>query len=139
MPALDTPRIGRRLSHSSNRSAKSIRSCPANCDYELADSLFKTGRAAMIINGDWSWADYLENPEIDAAVAVLPIVSATGQPMRTMVSPKGYSLNVNARGEAADAAMEFVRYMTSEEVQRRLVEQLRMLPVAASALGGSAV
>ena len=45
---------------------------PANCDYELADSLFKTGRAAMIINGDWSWADYLNNPEIDAAVAVLP-------------------------------------------------------------------
>ena len=45
---------------------------PANCDYELADALFKTGRAAMIINGDWSWADYLENPDIDAAVAVLP-------------------------------------------------------------------
>ena len=29
---------------------------PANCDYELADSLFKTGRAAMIVNGDWSWS-----------------------------------------------------------------------------------
>ena len=35
---------------------------PQNCDYELADSLFKTGRAAMIINGDWSWADYLKRP-----------------------------------------------------------------------------
>ena len=56
---------------------------PQNCDYELADSLFKTGRAAMIINGDWSWADYLKTPEIDAAVAVLPIVTATGLPMRT--------------------------------------------------------
>ena len=44
---------------------------PGNCDYELADSLFKSGRAAMIINGDWSWTDYLTNPDIDAAVAVL--------------------------------------------------------------------
>ncbi len=68
---------------------------PKNCDYETADSLFKSGKAAMIINGDWSWADYLATPGIDAAVAVLPTVSATGQPMRTMVSPKGYSLNVN--------------------------------------------
>ena len=68
---------------------------PGNCDYELADSLFKTGRAAMIINGDWSWTDYLSNPEIDAAVTVLPIVSSTGLPMRPMIMPKGYSLNAN--------------------------------------------
>ena len=45
---------------SCSRCATSTASCPANCDYELADSLFKTGRAAMIINGDWSWADYLD-------------------------------------------------------------------------------
>ena len=87
----------------------------------------------MIINGDWSWADYLENPEIDAAVAVLPVVSATGLPMRPMVAPKGYSLNVNAQGKTAEAAMDFVRYMTSDEVQRRLVQQLRMLPGRRSA------
>jgi arabinogalactan oligomer/maltooligosaccharide transport system permease protein len=101
---------------------------PANCDYELADSLFKTGRAAMIVNGDWSWSDYLENPAIDAAVAVLPTVDATGLPMRPMVAPKGYSLNANARGDAADAAMGFVRHMASDDVQRRLVQRLRMLP-----------
>ena len=45
---------------SCNRCATSHGVTPKNCDYELADSLFKTGRAAMIINGDWSWADYLE-------------------------------------------------------------------------------
>ena len=101
---------------------------PANCDYELADSLFKTGRAAMIVNGDWSWSDYLENPAIDAAVAVLPTVDATGLPMRPMVAPKGYSLNANARGAAAEAAMGFVRHMASDDVQRRLVQRLRMLP-----------
>ena len=105
---------------------------PRNCDYELADSLFKTGRAAMIINGDWSWADYLATPGIDAAVAVLPIVNATGKPMRTMFAPKGYSLNANTTPEVAAEAMAFVRHMTSEKVQRRIVHDLRMLPARQS-------
>ena len=132
VPALDTPE-----SVAAYGFLKSLREehriAPANCDYELADALFKTGRAAMIINGDWSWADYLENPEIDAAVAVLPIVSSTGLPMRSMVAPKGYSLNVNVQGEKAEAAMDFVRYMMSDEVQRRLVQRLKMLPGRRSA------
>ncbi len=132
VPALDTPGSIAGLGF-----IKSLRDehrvVPPSCDYELADSLFKTGRAAMIINGDWSWADYLDNPQIDAAVAVLPTVNSTGLPMAPMIAPKGYSLNVNAQGETADAAMEFVRYMTSDEVQRRLVERLRMLPGRRSA------
>ena len=74
VPALDTPQAV-----AAYRFIKSLRDehgvVPANCDYELADALFKSGRAAMIINGDWSWADYLNDPEIDAAVAVLPVVS----------------------------------------------------------------
>lgn len=105
---------------------------PKACDYEAADSLFKSGKAAMIINGDWSWADYLSTPGIDAAVAVLPTVSATGEPMRTMFSPKGYSLNVNTPPEVAEQAMTFVRHMVSDGVQRRIVGQLRMLPARRS-------
>lgn len=105
---------------------------PANCDYELADSLFKSGRAAMIINGDWSWADYLNDPKIDAAVAVLPEVSETGLPMRPMVAAKGFSLNANASPEAAAAAMAFVRHMTSPAVQKHLAEQFRLVPTRLS-------
>ena len=105
---------------------------PQHCDYELADLLFKTGRAAMIINGDWSWNDYVKTPGIDAAVAVLPTVSATGEPMRTMFSPKGYSLNANASPEMAELAMAFVRHMVSDDVQQRIAEKLRMLPARES-------
>lgn len=106
---------------------------PKNCDYELADSLFKTGRAAMIINGDWSWADYLNNPEIDAAVALLPVVNATGEPMRTMISPKGFSLNVNTPPDVAEEAMAFVRHIVSDDAQQRIVARLRMMPARRSA------
>jgi len=101
---------------------------PRNCDYETADSLFKTGKAAMIINGDWSWTDYLETEGIDAAVAPLPIVSATGKPMAPMVSPKGYSLNALASPQAAEDAMQFALFMTSEASQRKFMELVRILP-----------
>lgn len=94
---------------------------PRNCDYETADSLFKNGQAAMIINGDWSWSGYLATEGIDAVVAPLPVVSSTGKPMQPMVSPKGYSLNVNADSQSAAAAMQFVRFMTSKDSQREFM------------------
>jgi arabinogalactan oligomer/maltooligosaccharide transport system permease protein len=128
VPALDTPAMREALGFI--RDLREVHGVsPANCDYELADSLFKSGRAAMIVNGDWSWSDYLAAPELDAAIVVLPTVSATGLPMQPMVAPKGYSLNVHATDDTAEAAMAFVRHMTAEDTQRRLVERLRMLPV----------
>jgi len=127
VPALDTP-----PSVAAYRFILSLRDregiVPRNCDYETADSLFKTGKAAMIINGDWSWADYLATAGIDAAVAPLPTVSATGLPMRPMVSPKGYSLNANADSRAAARAMELVQFMTSAETQREFMRRQRVLP-----------
>jgi arabinogalactan oligomer/maltooligosaccharide transport system permease protein len=101
---------------------------PADCDYEMADSLFKSGQAAMIINGDWSWGDYLANENIDAAVAPLPIVSSTGLPMGPMVATKGYSLNAVTTGASADAAMTFVQFMTSAETQREFMQRLKTVP-----------
>jgi arabinogalactan oligomer / maltooligosaccharide transport system permease protein len=129
-PSLDTPQSVAAWEFVQSLTKRGV--APRHCDYELADALFKTGRAAMIINGDWSWADYLATPGIDAAVAVLPVVSATGEPMRTMFAPKGYSLNVNTRPEVAAEAMAFVRHMTSDSVQRRVVRELRMLPARRS-------
>lgn len=117
VPDLDTPEIVAAYEYVlSLRDEHKI--VPNNCDYETADSLFKSGKAAMIINGDWSWADYLAADGIDAAVAPLPIVSATGKPMGPMVSPKGYSLNAFATESAKRDAKLFVEFMTSEETQR---------------------
>lgn len=130
VPSLDTPQAVAAWQFMQSLQEKGV--APRNCDYEAADSLFKSGKAAMIINGDWSWADYLKKADIDAAVAVLPTVNVTGEPMRTMFAPKGFSLNINTRPVVADMAMAFVQHMTSDAVQRRLVHDLRMLPVRKS-------
>ena len=126
-PALDSPACVAALQMVADLQNR-WRVIPANCDYDTADALFKEGQAGMIINGDWSWAGYLANPNIDAAIAPLPVVSSTGLPMAPMVAAKGYSLNVHARGETAEAAMQFVRFMTSEATQTALVRELKVLP-----------
>ena len=107
---------------------------PANCDYETADALFKNGQAAMIINGDWSWGDYLSNPGFHAEVVPLPVISSTGLPMGPMVATKGYSLNLNSTPEESALAMELVQYLTSAEVQITFMGQLKTLPSRKSLL-----
>ena len=127
VPSLDTPEVIAGLSFVRDLQNKHG-VLPANCDYEMADTLFKSGQAAMIINGDWSWGDYLNNPHIAAEVIPLPNVTATGKSMAPMVAPRGYSLNVNADSRQATAAMDLVRYLTSEEVQRKYMARLKTLP-----------
>ncbi|MDM7925924.1 MAG: extracellular solute-binding protein [bacterium] len=89
---------------------------PAECDYEIANALFKDGLAAMIINGSWSWGTYIENG-IDIGIARIPKIDETGLWPAPMVSPLGYSLNVNAKGEKREIALELMRYLTSMAVQ----------------------
>ena len=133
VPALDTPECAQALQFLLDLQEKH-RVVPPNCDYETADALFKDGSAAMIINGDWSWGDYLDNPDLDAAIAPLPVVSATGLPLGPMVATKGYSLNVHASEVESAAAMKFVKFMTSESSQRQFMSRLKTLPSRKSLL-----
>ncbi|MBM2841705.1 MAG: Maltose/maltodextrin transporter, substrate binding periplasmic protein MalE, partial [Bacteroidetes bacterium] len=71
---------------------------PGEADYDIADALFKDGKSAMIINGDWSWAGY-KKAGINIGVAPLPKINRTGLYCEPMVSPKGFSLNANVPRE----------------------------------------
>ncbi len=133
IPNLDTPEVTAALAFVADLQNK-YKVLPANCDYETADSLFKDGNAAMIINGDWSWSQYLENEKIDAVVVPLPVVASTGLPMGPMVATKGYSLNVHTTGEQAEAAMKLVQFMTAAETQREFTRRLKTLPSRKSLL-----
>jgi len=101
---------------------------PRSADYNAARELFLSGKAAMLIDGDWSWQAYLDAEGIDAAVAPLPIVSATDLPMAPMISPKGYSLSVAAQGQRADDAMQLVKFLTNVETQRTFLEEQKVIP-----------
>lgn len=100
---------------------------PNEADYEIADLLFKDGNAGMIINGDWSWAGYLK-AGLDIGVAPLPRIGATGLWCGTMVSPKGFSLNVNITPEKKRWAVELIRYLMAEENQLEATRELYTMP-----------
>ncbi|MAP84925.1 MAG: maltose/maltodextrin transport permease-like protein, partial [Candidatus Marinimicrobia bacterium] len=105
---------------------------PKECDYETANALFKTGRAAMIINGDWSWGDYRD--KVDFGIAKLPMVSSTGDFPTPLVSTKGYSINVHTTGEKLNQTVELMTYLTSPEVQLHYVRRLNVQPSSLAAL-----
>ncbi len=109
---------------------------PPESDYDTADALFKEGRAAMIINGPWSWASYLQN-DIDLGLTLIPKVSATGQWSTPMVSTLGYSLNVNVSGERRRMVTELLMYLTSDAAQLAYARKMRTIPSRSEALKDS--
>ena len=126
VPTLDTPEARDAYAFVSGlRNEHKV--LPPSADYEAAHGLFLAGKAAMIINGDWSWGTYLDEKDIDAVVVPLPTVTATGLPMAPMVAPKGYSLSVAATGDRADRAGKLIEYLTGDETQRRFLEA-KILP-----------
>jgi maltose-binding protein MalE len=100
---------------------------PNEADYEIADVLFKDGNAAMIINGDWSWAGY-RKAGLDIGVAPLPKITSTGLWCGTMVSPKGFSINANVTEEKKKWVVELIRYLMSEENQMESTQELYTMP-----------
>jgi arabinogalactan oligomer / maltooligosaccharide transport system substrate-binding protein/arabinogalactan oligomer / maltooligosaccharide transport system permease protein len=100
---------------------------PAEADYEIADALFKDGKAAMIINGDWSWSGY-RKAGIDIGVAPLPKITSTGLWCAPMVSPKGYSVNENVSPEKLRLVGEFLRFILEPDNQKETAQALETMP-----------
>ncbi len=101
---------------------------PKECDYETANALFKDGKAAMLINGDWSWGDY-KAAKVDFGIARIPMISGTGKWPASLVGTKGYSLNVNMKSpQHQEAAIKLLMYLTSTPVQLQFAEKVGILP-----------
>ena len=110
---------------------------PKECDYEIANAMFKTGRAAMIINGDWSWGDYKN--VVDFGIARIPRVSETGLWPSPLVSTKGYSVNVNTKDEKLVETIALMKFLTSSEVQLYFTKNVSSQPSSILALKNSEV
>jgi arabinogalactan oligomer / maltooligosaccharide transport system permease protein len=100
---------------------------PRESDYETANALFKEGKAAMLINGDWSWGDY-KKAGLDFAIAPMPKVSSTGLWPSPLVGTKGYSINKNSTGEKRKNAEHLLRFLTSAKIQLLFAEKISSYP-----------
>ena len=125
-PSLDTPAMVEALKFV-RRLRDEEKIVPNEADYEIADALFKDGKAAMLINGDWSWVGYQEKG-IDIGIAPLPKISSTGLWCAPMTSPKGYSVNVNVSKEKLPRVVELLEFLLSEECELETVRALKTVP-----------
>jgi arabinogalactan oligomer/maltooligosaccharide transport system substrate-binding protein len=95
--------------------------------WENMMSSFAEGEVAMMVNGPWAIADASEALGDDLGVAPVPAGS------RAQAAPQGgWNLSVYAGTPEAEESFEFVRYMSSPETQRRVTEELSLLPTRES-------
>lgn len=105
-------------------------------DYDAANLMFLRRRAAMIINGPWSWAEY--GVPSRSTLALLPVNGRTGLRCRPVVSAKGYCLNVNTPASKFPLVLRVLQHLTGEEVQTEMSLRLFTTPTLKAALASPA-
>jgi len=106
---------------------------PRESDYETANALFLDRRAAMIINGPWSWGTYLKS-NINIGLARIPKIDETGLWPTPTVFPMGYCFNRNLEGEKLEVVLQLVRYLTAPALQLEYARRFNVIPSRTSAL-----
>ena len=117
-PTLNTPAMVCALSFV--HSLKTSGAAPATADYNKADSLFSSGQAAFIVNGDWSLSGYKKALGDNLGIAPLPKVSSTGKWAAPYTAARGYSINAAASGDALRAAELFLQFISQKSENVKL-------------------
>ncbi len=133
-PTLDTPETVRAIQFVIDLRDK-YKVIPGESDYNVAETLFKEGRAAAIINGPWAWAGY-RDAGIDLGIARIPKM-ATGRWAAPVVSSKGYSVNVNVPEWKVPYVREVLEAFAGPAMQRQMADSLSTIPVIASVVRDS--
>lgn len=98
---------------------------PKDLDYNAADTLFKEGKALMIINGDWSLGNYQQTMKI----FTMPIPKVIGADYpKPYTSSKGYSINANIKDSQVKLAIQFLKFVLSYESQKLWASKLNIFP-----------
>jgi len=112
---------------------------PPEADYDLADRLFREGKAALLINGHWALADYQTIEDLPWGVALLPTVAETGLPSSPLVMGQYFVVGSNVTGQKLEAARALVKYMTASQRQLAWMRQFGTLPTNKEALNDEAI
>jgi len=107
---------------------------PAESDYDGADTLFKEGNAAMIINGDWSLSGYKDALGDNLGVAPIPMVSSTNAYPAPYTSGVFFMITKDLSGDKLNAVVDFMNFATDKENQLDMVSKLTRLPALKEAL-----
>ncbi len=136
-PALDTPQMLGALNL-----LKELRATgpPPPSTYDEGAQLFREGRTAFAIDGDWSLESYREYTDtLDLGIAPMPRVAASG---RAAAPPLGGLYLMYAKtlaGEQLRQAGALGAALARPEAQARIAAELGLLPALREALASPAV
>jgi arabinogalactan oligomer / maltooligosaccharide transport system substrate-binding protein len=100
---------------------------PEDVNYDSAYELFRSGKAAYVIDGDWNVDRYL-GAGVDLGVAALPRVTRTGLFPAPLTLGKYWYIGKDVQGHVLDAAEKFVEFMTSAGAQETWASKAGRLP-----------
>ncbi len=132
-PTLDTPQMIATLQFLHDLKYK-YKIIPPESDYNGADTLFKEGKAAMIINGDWSLGAYKKALGDKLGVARIPKVSSTGLWPKPYTSGVFFMIPRDLSGAKLKAVVAFINFATDKKNQLDMVKKLTRLPALKAAL-----
>ena len=111
---------------------------PGESDYETANTLFREGDAAAIINGPWSWAGYGE-AGVDYALAPIPKNLETGLWAQPMAAAKAYAVNPVVPAWKLPTVLRVLELLTNDAIQADMAARLATIPVRTSVRNSDAV
>jgi arabinogalactan oligomer/maltooligosaccharide transport system substrate-binding protein len=107
---------------------------PSGVDYGIADTLFKEGKAAMIVNGPWSVSDY-GKAGIDYGIATLPTTS--GKPASPFVGVK--TLMVSSKATNPALAVDILKWFDNKDNEIKQALANKEIPANKLALADASV
>jgi arabinogalactan oligomer/maltooligosaccharide transport system substrate-binding protein len=110
---------------------------PAEDTYDTADALFKEGKAAYIINGDWTLGAYAAADVLGDKLGVGPLPLITGHEDPHPYIAGAFLMASKAVGDDPDlktVVSDFLKFATATEQQIGIVETLKRLPGNAVAI-----
>jgi maltose-binding protein MalE len=106
---------------------------PKEADYDVANDLFKKGKAAFIINGPWSFGDY-QKAGLDFGIAPIPPINGKWPAPYSAV--KGFCIAEHVANDNAkkEAVRRFLAFLMQKDTQLRMAKIHRQLPTNLKAL-----
>lgn len=108
-------------------------------DYGNAQTAFKNGQVAIIVNGPWSTADILQGSQFASSsnLGVAPIPKGPQGKQGSPVGGNGFVISKNSKNVAA--AYRFIYYLTSPAAQATFASKNNLLPSRVSSYKRPAV
>jgi arabinogalactan oligomer/maltooligosaccharide transport system substrate-binding protein len=110
---------------------------PRQQSYDVASSLFTEGKAAVIIDGPWSYSSYAGSGKIDVGFATLPIITAVGTPARPFVGVK--SLWAAKTAKNLPLVTDLMKFYTNKANQVSMSRADGEIPANAAAANDASV